>query len=503
MASTTVVISGQSVMIVAGTLQIVCAVGRRSTASFTVYSASLATHLQQYQQVQIYNQASYLIFSGYVINPNEGKPGFQSSLLTTVTCCDQHFLADKRKISAAYQNQTPAQIVYQIATTILAQEGVTIGMIYDPNPALFFSLTTITSTSLFVALSSAAIPNAQFNYCTCAAAMDALTTAANSSGIPYYWQIDQFKVLWFVPYTMIAGPAIDGTQIEQINNPPVVIRANPTYRNVQYVTGGTAQTVLQNEVRMGDGVTQSWTMGYPLASAPVVLFDGASQAVALKGSTGSQFYWAQGDPTIAQDKSQSIPLSTDTLNFAYIGQFPQTAVTTNAAQVAYQAALDGTSGIIEEAENDPTITTLAGGYAEASAILTRYAQQGTQLTCYTMQTGFVQGQSSMVNLPMFGINNAAMLVESVTITDQVDNYNIWYQLSLVIGPYDTTVAAFWGNLIGNNQPMPSLNVGASSSVALLAPFTASITPTATMTPVVTSCPIVGLSTFANTTTIVC
>lgn len=500
-----VMIAGQPVTVVAGSLSIQCAVGRRSTASFTIYSASLATHLQQYQQVQIYDTNSYLIFSGYVSTPKEVKPGFQSSLLTSVTCIDQHFLADKRIVAAAYANNTPQQIAANIVTTFLASEGVTIGQIYDPNPQVFFSLTTLVSTTFFLTQSSSSIPNAVFGYCTAAAAFDALVQAASSSGIPYYWQIDQLKRFYMLPYTFVPGPSIDGTQIDQKNNAPSVTRANPAYRNTQYVIGGKAQTSTQVETRIGDGNTVAWPMAFNISMVLTVLLNGAPKTVGIKGvETGKDFYWNKGDPNITQDASGTKLAPFDTLTVSYIGEYPTVVVTNNSAQVSYEQGLDGTSGIFEEVEQDATITTLAGGFAEASNLLTRYAQQCMQLQCVTRQTGFVQGQSCTVNLPMFGISNLAMLLESVTYTDSIDSINIWSQLSLVVGPYDTTWESFFGKLIGNGQqPLTDLNVGTSQSLALLAPFSASLAPTATLTATVTACALFSTSTLVSTTLIVC
>lgn len=497
-----VILNGAPVTVVAGTLSIQCAVGRRSTATFTVYTHSLTTHYQQYQQVAIYDSSSVLVFSGYVSSPKEVKPGFPSSLLTSITCIDQHFLADKRVVATVYANQTPAQIVTQLVSTILASEGVTIGQVYDPSPALFCSLTTLCNTTTIVTQSSNAIPSATFGYCTVAAALDALVTAASSSGIPYYWQIDQLKRLYFVPYTLITGPALTGALIDQVQQAPSVTRANPTYRNTQYLTGGVAQTVQQIENRLGDGTTTAWAMGYALALPPVITVNGGLKAVGVKGATGFQYYWQQGDPTISQDSGEPKLSLSDTLTVTYVGQFPTVVVVTNTAQITYEAGLDGTTGIIEEVEADATVTSLTAGYQEAGNLLTRYATQGIQLQCTVKQAGFVQGQSIAVSLPMFGLTTT-MLLESVTITDSLDAYNLWYQLNLVSGPYDTTWEAFFGNLISTAQPMSNVTVGSSQSLALLANFTGAFTPAATYTATVFACPITSASTFCNTTTIVC
>src|SRR5438128_580822 len=100
--STMVLIGNYSaVFVVAGSLTITSTIGKRSTASFTVKTDN-NTHFQQYQQVWIYDQTNTLLFSGYISQPKETKPGFQPVLEHQITCTDQHFLADKRVVAASY-----------------------------------------------------------------------------------------------------------------------------------------------------------------------------------------------------------------------------------------------------------------------------------------------------------------------------------------------------------------------------------------------------------------
>jgi hypothetical protein len=497
----------QPVFAEAGSLSVDSTVGKRSQAAMTLYTDP-PVHFQQHQQVSVYDNTTSLIFSGYIMQPKESKPGFAPALEHAITCADQHFLADKRRIAASFANQTPAQIAKWIQQNILAQEGVTVGQIFDPNPALYCSPTTIVSTTLFVLSTSGTIPNAVFAYCTASEALDALTKAASSSGIPYYWQIDQFKQFWFVPYTAIVNSAlVDGTQIDDgtlSGNLPTVTRANPTYRNTQYILGGTAQTTTQIETRVGDGNAQAWAMSYDLSSAPIVTVNGGTtRTVGLKGATGFQFYWQPGDPIITQDSGQGKLSASDTLQITYVGQFPLVASDNNAAQVAYEATLDGTTGIIEEVAQDASITSLSGGYTEASNLLTRYAQQGVQFQFSTLTPGFAQGQLITVNYPPLGLYNAQMLIESVNASDQNDGYNIWYTVNAVQGPYDTTWVDFFGSLLQTPQPQANLNVGVSQSVALLVSAPVSLSLTVSMTVTVYACPIVSTSLLCNTTVIVC
>jgi hypothetical protein len=100
-------------------------------------------------------------------------------------------------------------------------------------------------------------------------ALDALVKAASSStGVTFYWAIDQNKQLWFVPYGYVVNnTVVDGTHIDQVRNPPYVNRANPLYRNTQHVMGGTptgassarnaAQIAAQKALDQTSGIVES------------------------------------------------------------------------------------------------------------------------------------------------------------------------------------------------------------------------------------------------------
>lgn len=486
-----VYIGGNLVFIIAGSLQIDSSVGRRSQASFIVHSTT-ATHYQQYQQVSIYDNNANLVFTGYITNPQEQKPGFQNSLLHTIQCCDQHYLADKRLIITSYANKSVGFMAQDIVNNILSAEGVTIGQLDD---GITPSTTLYPATTLYPGGNVGLVPAANFVYATVAQAMDELVKLASSAGIPYYWMIDQNKKFYFVPYTAITNNTlVDGTQIEHVNNPPAVSRQNPMYRNTQYITGGVQQTVQQTESRKGDSNTQAWTMGYALALAPTITVNGTGKAVGIKQvNTGKDFYWAQGDPIITQDSGATKLTSSDTLQVVYYGQYPTVIVSSNAAQQSYQASIDGSSGIIEEVETDTTLSDISTGLLEAGSLLTRYAVQCTQLVFTTRIAGFAPGQLITVNLSAFNLNSVQMLIETVSATDAVDGINIWYSVTAILGPYDTTWVSFFSSLLKNVQMANSINIGVSQTANILANFTGTLSPTATLNVTTATCPLPGTS----------
>jgi hypothetical protein len=503
-----VTIGGNAVFVISGTLLIDSAIGRRSTASFQVLTDT-STHFQQYQQVQIFDQNGVLAFSGYIQNPKEQKPGFQDMLVHEISCIDQHFLADKRRVAKSYTNTLASSIVQDLLASILSQEGVTVGQISDqdygglaPSPTLY------PSTTLYPKANIGVIPSAVFAYCTVAEAMDALVKADNAAGIPYYWQIDQNKLLWFVPYTAVTGPTVDGTQVDsgQLSGViPSVTRANPTYRNTQYILGGMAQTVIQDRSFKGDNSTTTFIMPYELATVPTITVNSNPVSVGINGvETGKDWYWNKGSPNITQDSSATKLISTDTLRvYNWYGQYPTIIVSANSAQVSYEQSLDGTSGIVEEVETDSSINSLAGGLAEASALLTRYGVQGQIFEFATQQSGFTQGQLIPVTYAPLGFYGAQMLIEEVSASDQTESFNVWYTVKAVLGPYDVTWQSFFGELLATAQQTNSINVGVSQQLLLAASGSVTLSPTMTGIAMVTACPLPSTTLYPSPTLYPC
>lgn len=461
-ATVSLTIGTSPVSIFATSLLAKSKIGRRGELAVTVYDPLGVNHFQQYQQVNLFDQQANLVFSGYITNPIETKPGFGPLLLTQFTATDQHYLADKRVLAKLYRNQTCGFIVQDIVTNILSAEGVTVGQID----------------------AGLTIPIANFGYVTVAQALDALVTSASSSGTPFYWVIDQNQVLWFVAYTDITGPTMDATTIDNgalSSFIPQVTRANPLYRNTQYVVGGFQEAGTHDETRAGDGQTRAFTFSYPLNAAPTTFtLNGSNVTIALLGTSGAQYYWAQGSQVITQDSSQTILVSTDRLRAVYVGQVPAVFTGQHADQVTFMANLDGTSGIVEAVITDTTVTSFNQGMSEVGQALQRYCVQGLQFQFATRQAGLAPGQLITVNYAPYGFSGAQMLIEEVDFSDQVDGFTIWYIVTAVQGPYDTYWTDFFGNLFNKGGIALSINVG----VAIVQPLYPSTTllPSPTLYP---------------------
>lgn len=494
----TVTIDGTVQNVMAGSLHISRAVGRATEASSELWTDT-GVSLREYSQVTVTDDATgSTIFTGYLISPKAERPGI---LEHSVSFVDQTWLAQKRRVAASFSNQTGGAIARYLLTNILSQEGCTTGQIYDGatcSSALILPFTCGPAVGL--------IPETTLSYCSVAEALDAIVQAISDSGIPFYWMIDHNKKVYFVPYTAITNSTIiDGTAIDDTHSPPSVTRNNPTFRTTQYVLGGTAQTSSQTETRKGDGNTIAWPMKYALSTAPTITVNSIAKTVGINGvDSGKDFYWNKGDQNITQDISATKLTSSDTLQVIYIGQYPNVTMLQDNSLVSAQAAIDGTSGIIEDVVSDETLTSIASALARATALLARYGVKDVSLLQFQMrQNTYSPGQLVTVNLPDFNLNNVQMLIESVEVSDSNDSLNMWYTVNAIQGPYDTNWSNFFSKLLATPKTANAVNVGLSQSVTILQSLAATIAPKVSLSVLVITCPLCSTSTLCSTATIVC
>lgn len=351
------------------------------------------------------------------------------------------------------------------------------------------------------------LPEVLFNYAKVSECLDAITQKAGA----YWWQIDQYKRLWFQPYAAVPAPwaltaDANGVVADARAGTLKVKRGKPLYRNRQYVIGATDVTSTQTETRKGDGTTTAWTFGYPFASVPTVKVNGVTKTVGIKGvDTGKDFYWNKGDATLTQDSGGTILTSSDTLQVTYVGQYPVVIVSEDTAQVLAQQALEGggTTGYVEDVIGDSSLASRDAAFQEASALLAKYAQAATTLRFQTSRPGLAPGQMLTVTIPAHAFDQAQLLIESVTITDE-DATTIWYDVTALLGPVNSNWVSFFGQLANNAQvSSDQLSVGQNSTLVVAQPFSESWGWSESMTPRVTACTFPGASVYPSTTLYPC
>lgn len=312
---------------------------------------------------------------------------------------------------------------------------------------------------------------------------------AQSEG--YWWAIDQFKCIWYQPYTgLVAQWVLDGTQAEY--DTVTAERGNQQYRNRQWVVGGKDKTSTQTQSFKGDGVNRNFTLGYQLAQTPTIKVNGVTKTVGIKGvnTSGFDWYWAKDDATITQDNAGTLLINTDTLQVTYVGEYPIVAISTDTNAVSMQQALEGGgTGYVESKYESATISSTAAAFDIANSLIAHYGVSVTTLTFGTLKSGLMPGQLLTVNLATHGLNNVQMLVESINISDS-DAYNVWYTVNLVGAAYDTNWLSLWTNILRKSQiQIDQSNQGTPQIVALLANSPLTFTWTMTNTQTVYACPV--------------
>jgi len=364
----------------------------RSTARFTVYDPNKQLYLDYGQEVIIEDE-NYRLFGG-IINDLERYPpnkNTSSGFLYDVSAIDYQALADRRQFFKAYETVNADDIAKDILT-ILKEEGVSVGII-QPGP----SLTRVT-----------------FNGLSCAESLD---KAAELSG--FMWFIDENKKFYFIERkTYNAEWNVEtGEEILWESSPKLKI-GNPEYRNVQYVQAGNAETSPITQQFMGDGVNQTFTVGFPIAREPTVKLNGEQQTVGIKGVdvSGFDWYWNEGDPTITQEVNATPISSSDRLSVTYIGTFPLICRAAQYSEITRQKLSQGFgSGRIEKTYKDTSLKSQESATEAAVKKLLHYAVVGKSISYETILPNLAVGVIQTVNIPLLGLYNSKMLIYHIVV----------------------------------------------------------------------------------------
>lgn len=404
-------VNNQAVIIAKNSLNISDAIEERTTCSFTVIDSEGAFYFEKGHPVEVFDHENILIFSGVVDKPVRNKFGPSNTFYHSLQCIDWHYFADKRRYAAGHENMLAGNIVRSILQSKLAEEGIIEGLIED-GPLII---------------------EARFNY---SRITDCLNSLAEKAG--FWWKIDQYKKLHFVSKITYASPfTITNDDMER--GSIVLENGNPKYRNRQYIKGGTDITDPQTEIKVGDGESQSFVVGFRVAKVPTVeisLNGGAwqIQSVGIRGiDENKQWYWSKGSNVISQDDN-STPLTKDVdlIRITYQGEFDIVVLSEIPGEIDDRKTVEGGTGIVEDVEDNMDITSRESAFQLANAKLEKYGVIGRRLRFKTWLKGLEIGQLLKVTIPYHDLNETEMLVESISITKQDEMF--WYNVTCVEGP---------------------------------------------------------------------
>jgi hypothetical protein len=457
-----------------GSLSVDQRLEERSVASFAINDLAAAYSFTDGQFVVI-SVNDHPIFGGILEAPDTERLEADTAVRHTFRAADWHYLADKRIAAASYESQTCGYIVQELITNYLAGEGITVGEI-QAGPT---------------------ITEAIINYARVSDALEALALKAG-----FTWWIDQYKKLWFIDRATYVAPwAI--TTAEIMPGSAKLNRANPTYRNRQYLRGPTSQTSLQTETRQGDGNLTAFTMSYPLNKVPVITLNGGVQTVGIKGlDTGKDWYWSKGDAVIAQDTGGAVLISTDVLSVAYYGQFPMIILSEDIGEVLARQAIEGGTGIIEDIADAVNVTTEAAGFELAAGYLRKYCQNAAKFTFQTRREGLMPGQMATVTHGPLGLAAEEMLISSVQM--QVSGGSkIVYSVTALQGPVLGAWSKFFKTLTDKSINIDLVSVGSGGTLTLIVTKADTTNWSESIAVTLGSCPLCSVATICGAGTIVC
>ena len=437
MANLTAEIDSVAVDIDKGSFIVEKRIEERSTASFIVTDITGAATYSRGMLVEIFDTDLSSIFVGYIDKASRKRQGATGSILKHgITCIDNHYLADKRLVVKAYTSKTLEYIVEDIMTDYLVAEGVSEGSI-QTGPT---------------------IAEAIFNYVKVSDAFDALKELSG-----FTWYIDADKKLYFINRsTYLATWDLDSSTYRPIKGSVTIDDGNPLYRNRQYIKGGTGVTSQQVGTFTGDAVALAFTVGYPINSVPTVaVVDRAAQTVGIKGvDTGKDAYWSKGDATIVFTVA---PENAKAVTITYYGQYPLIIRADNNTAVLATAAIDGTSGIVEDVITEAYHETSDSMTESARGKLAVYCKNTERFKYRTTDKGLEPGQIQKITYSPFNLSSYEMLIESVTISAY--GGNIEYSVVCLTGPVNGSWVKFFSNILSRQEK--SIKIGDSLLLVLL------------------------------------
>lgn len=286
----------------------------------------------------------------------------------------------------------------------------------------------------------------------------------------YYWYVDRWRQLHFgprlarpgaFPVQSVADPANASGYLLYL--PQVKVRsAADLFRSQQIIQNVTGLVTPPPEIKVADGSTTSWTLGYPVYSAPTILVNGIAATIGVQGiDNNRQFYWQPGSASISYDSSLPKLPSGTIIAITYVGSSTVNVILNNSAAQTAQALVEGggilpNSGIVAEIEdanslNTSTSATFGMTTAQATTfgngLLTRYGNNSTiELVGTTLYPGLVPGTAIALFLPeMLSTWNAQVpLVKLTTTAYQGQNGIIYlYQADASTGPNLSSWQRVW------------------------------------------------------------
>lgn len=278
------------------------------------------------------------------------------------------------------------------------------------------------------------------------AEMDQITQQSGDA----YWYVSKWRQFIFGQRSARQGAfplqsAIDSAQASGyllyqpvMAQPVSVTNSADPLRNQQIITNVYGLVNPPPVALVADGNTTSWTLGYPVYSAPVITINGQAATVGLQGvDSGKQFYWQPGSTSISYDTNLPKLPSGTVIDVTYVGLSTVNTVVNNSTAIAAQAAIELNSGNIAEIESaltfnpggtlSPNGMTSTQATTFAQGLLNRFGfTSPSELVGTTLYGGLAPGTIIPVMIPELGLWNTQLPITKVTTTAFQSNNGIIY-----------------------------------------------------------------------------
>ena len=381
-----------------------------------------------------------VLFVGFVDSATHKDYYNQNVRIYTVKGKDLHYLIDKRVWVRGFVNETCGAIVKKMVDEVLSHEGI-----------------TYTADSIQEGYN---VPAISFSYKKCSEILNQLSELAG-----YVWFVDYNGVLHFKS-AGINGEAPLVTDSVVKENSLVISNKNSQYRNKQYIKGANAVTNTITQTFKGDGVSQSFTLGYRLADKPKIYVNGdyiAEDDIVLKGyNETAKWYYEKDDAVILQNPNNTPLSSGSTLRVEYQGNYPIIAITESQSEIQRNYQLGCGTGLVEECDTETDINTLGTAISTAAGRLSKYGGNSYQVTFTTLEKGYDVGQKLSFQTSEW--NDDDYVVDSIEIIDDLDF--VWYKITAVKGALCDSWFRTLGNGLNFKPTMPIVDVSETETVVL-------------------------------------
>jgi hypothetical protein len=377
--------------------------------------------------VLILDEDGTKLFDGFVDIPKRTTKNMLNKY--ELHCIDKHYLLRKRTVTYEGRNVNTATVVSAVAS-LLSDEGITTGTI------------TNGKTMEEVKLAKA---NAE----------EAIKALAEADG--YFFALDYDSKIQYRPYTAIqSGITITADDLD--NDIISLNEQNHLYVNRYHVSGGWLPTDKRHHYFLDPlGSMVNFDLDYAVANKPVIKVNDVvvnESLIGLKGQNGYEWYFAYGDRRITKATALS---AGDMVDIEYIGQYRPEATAENSAAIAAQAAIDGTSGIVEDAYISTNNTSVTDINSIANSRLARYGVKAKLYQFSTGVSGIEAGVIITIDSPEHGMNEVQLFVDNVHISFDGDGEPT-YGITAVAGAVSGDWTLFFEGLAGDRSSLTRISL---------------------------------------------